>query len=125
MCKHVAAVLYGIGARLDEQPELLFKLRRVNEKDLVAEAGMGLPLAGKGPSSARVLSGSDLAELFGLEMGQGAQTQIEARGRGARRAKTPAAGKVARVADSTSQHRKGPGVNAATKKKRKKKHTTK
>ena len=36
MCKHVAAVLYGIGARLDEQPELLFRLRAVDEQDLVA-----------------------------------------------------------------------------------------
>ena len=35
MCKHVAAVLYGVGARLDAQPELLFRLRAVDEKDLV------------------------------------------------------------------------------------------
>src|SRR5262249_19784028 len=33
MCKHVAAVLYGIGARLDERPELLFLLRKVDEKE--------------------------------------------------------------------------------------------
>ena len=31
MCKHVAAVLYGIGARLDHQPELLFALRKVDQ----------------------------------------------------------------------------------------------
>ena len=36
MCKHVAAVLYGVGARLDQQPELLFRLRAVDEKDLLA-----------------------------------------------------------------------------------------
>ena len=39
MCKHVAAVLYGIGARLDQQPELLFRLHAVDEKELIAEAG--------------------------------------------------------------------------------------
>jgi hypothetical protein len=39
MCKHVAAVLYGVGARLDQQPELLFQLRAVNEKELIASAG--------------------------------------------------------------------------------------
>jgi uncharacterized Zn finger protein len=39
MCKHVAAVLYGIGARLDTQPELLFRLRKVDEKDLVVRSG--------------------------------------------------------------------------------------
>ena len=36
MCKHVAAVLYGIGARLDHQPELLFTLRKVDQQDLIA-----------------------------------------------------------------------------------------
>ena len=34
MCKHVAAVLYGIGARLDQQPELLFRLRAVDGAEL-------------------------------------------------------------------------------------------
>ena len=48
MCKHVAAVLYGIGARLDQQPELLFKLHKVDEKELIAKAGQGLPLGRKG-----------------------------------------------------------------------------
>ena len=47
MCKHVAAVLYAIGARLDQQPELLFKLHKVDEKELIAKAGQGLPLAEK------------------------------------------------------------------------------
>ena len=53
MCKHVAAVLYGIGARLDEQPELLFTLRKVDEKDLIAKAGKGVPLSKKGPADDR------------------------------------------------------------------------
>ena len=39
MCKHVAAVLYGIGARLDQQPELLFTLRQVDQQDLITQAG--------------------------------------------------------------------------------------
>ena len=47
MCKHVAAVLYGVGARLDEQPDLLFTLRNVDQQDLIAKAGTGLPLAGE------------------------------------------------------------------------------
>ena len=68
MCKHVAAVLYGIGARLDEQPELLFKLRKVDEKDLIARAGRGLPLSKKGPAEDKVLAADGLSELFGLEM---------------------------------------------------------
>jgi uncharacterized Zn finger protein len=68
MCKHVAAVLYGIGSRLDRQPELLFNLRQVDEKDLIAKAGRGIPLTKKGPAAEKILGGEDLSELFGLEM---------------------------------------------------------
>jgi uncharacterized Zn finger protein len=69
MCKHVAAVLYGVGARLDERPELLFELRKVDGKDLVSKAGRQLPLSKKRPARDRVLAAGDLSELFGLEMG--------------------------------------------------------
>jgi uncharacterized Zn finger protein len=41
MCKHVAAVLYGVGARLDHQPDLIFTLRGVDAKDLITRAGAG------------------------------------------------------------------------------------
>jgi uncharacterized Zn finger protein len=68
MCKHVAAVLYGIGARLDEQPGLVFKLRAVDESELIASAAKGRTLATKTPASAKVLDGNDLSALFGLEM---------------------------------------------------------
>src|SRR6266851_5258162 len=44
MCKHVAAVLYGIGARLDAQPDLLFALRRVDVNELLAGTGTDLTL---------------------------------------------------------------------------------
>ena len=55
MCKHVAAVLYGIGARLDHQPELLFRLHSVDEKDLIAGAGMALPQAKRAPAASKIL----------------------------------------------------------------------
>jgi uncharacterized Zn finger protein len=70
MCKHVAAVLYGIGARLDQQPELLFKLHKVEEKELIARVGQGLPLAGKTPGVEKTLGSEDLSAIFGLEMAQ-------------------------------------------------------
>ena len=50
MCKHVAAVLYGIGARLDHQPELLFTLRKVDQQDLIAKAGSDLSKKRQGTS---------------------------------------------------------------------------
>ena len=68
MCKHVAAVLYGVGARLDQQPELLFSLRRVNAQDLVSQAGAGLPKSKKGPAAGKVLDNALLANVFGIEM---------------------------------------------------------
>jgi uncharacterized Zn finger protein len=68
MCKHVAAVLYGIGARLDHEPELLFTLRKVDQQDLIAKAGSDLSKKRKGPASARVLASDDLSEMFGIEM---------------------------------------------------------
>ncbi|MFN3402041.1 MAG: hypothetical protein ACK4Z4_17005 [Ferrovibrio sp.] len=68
MCKHVAAVLYGVGARLDEAPELLFTLRQVSANDLVAQAAE-LPAAKtKAPPKARVLDEDQLADVFGIEM---------------------------------------------------------
>jgi uncharacterized Zn finger protein len=68
MCKHVAAVLYGVGARLDEKPALLFELRGVDENELLANAGQELSLKKTAPATAKVLDDGDVAALFGLEM---------------------------------------------------------
>jgi uncharacterized Zn finger protein len=72
MCKHVAAVLYGVGARLDERPELLFVLRGVDANELIAGAGQDMSIAS--PSSAKVLVDSDVAALFGLELAETANS---------------------------------------------------
>ena len=68
MCKHVAAVLYGVGARLDEQPELIFTLRRVDAKELVSQAGAGLRKSKQAPAAGKVLDDARLADVFGIEM---------------------------------------------------------
>lgn len=70
MCKHVAAVLYGVGARLDRSPELLFVLRGVDEKELIAQAGKSIPRGAMVEAAgAKVLGVSeDLADLFGIDM---------------------------------------------------------
>jgi uncharacterized Zn finger protein len=75
MCKHVAAVMYGIGARLDHQPELLFRLRQVDELELIANAGKAPPLSKPGPSGGRILEDDDLASMFGLDLAPGAAPQ--------------------------------------------------
>ncbi len=68
MCKHVAATLYGIGARLDAEPELLFSLRQVDAKELIAQAGERGPLVKKAPGAGRILDSSKLADVFGIDM---------------------------------------------------------
>jgi uncharacterized Zn finger protein len=69
MCKHVAATLYGIGARLDSAPELLFGLRKVDAKELIARAAEGGSPIRNQPDAGRVLDSSKLADVFGIEFG--------------------------------------------------------
>jgi uncharacterized Zn finger protein len=69
MCKHVAAVFYGVGARLDEQPELLFTLRKVDAQELVARAGTSMPLP-QAPASGKVIDSAKIAAIFGIEMAE-------------------------------------------------------
>lgn len=71
MCKHVAAALYGIGARFDQDPSLFFALRGVETGDLVAGAIQDRTaelLAKADRKSARVIEDADLSDLFGLEL---------------------------------------------------------
>ncbi len=69
LCKHAAAVLYGIGARLDEEPELLFTLRDVDPTELIsrAVAGENLEQVLSGENTA-ALAEDDLGALFGIEL---------------------------------------------------------
>ena len=115
MCKHVAAVLYGVGARLDEQPDLLFTLRRVDGKDLVARASVGLPKSKSSMTGGKVLDDSRLADVFGIEMADEPPAM-----KPATRRHTSTAIKVARspVAVATSTARKTPkGGNTEASKK--------
>lgn len=71
MCKHVAAVLYGIGARLDQQPELLFKLRQVDHLELIAGAVDSAPTAEEGkPRGKKTIAAAELSDVFGIEMAE-------------------------------------------------------
>ena len=75
MCKHVAAALYGVGARLDEKPQLLFVLRGVDENELLARAGDDLALKKAAPGAGKVLDDRDVAALFGLEMAEAGNSE--------------------------------------------------
>jgi uncharacterized Zn finger protein len=69
MCKHVAATLYAVGARLDQNPELLFLLRGADHLELVTEAtksvtsGVSTP-----PDGSAFLTDANLEEIFGIEI---------------------------------------------------------
>lgn len=67
MCKHVAAVLYGVGARLDEAPELLFRLRNVDHEELI-QSNMDVSAAETAPESRRRIAEDALGDVFGIEM---------------------------------------------------------
>jgi uncharacterized Zn finger protein len=69
MCKHIAAVLYGVGARLDSQPELLFTLRGVNHHELITA---DIAVAGSAPKKGvrRRIASDALADVFGIDMAE-------------------------------------------------------
>ena len=67
MCKHVAAVLYGVGAHLDEHPEDLFTLRDTNHADLIEKASSVDLSKGRSDQDATHLM-DDLSAVFGIEI---------------------------------------------------------
>jgi uncharacterized Zn finger protein len=88
LCKHLAAVLYGIGARLDEAPELLFTLRGVDGAELVAAAGNAGALAGSAAERGAIRE-EHLGEIFGIEMEAEAPAEPGASTRGKRPNRRP------------------------------------
>jgi len=70
MCKHVAAVIYGIGARLDAQPELLFLLRGVDHNELISATVVADVITGKGSrrTQRRSLDSKELENIFAVEL---------------------------------------------------------
>lgn len=69
MCKHVAAVLYGIGARFDEDPLLFFELRDFDVSGLIkrsVEDKLESMLRNADAKSPRVIDDLDAKDLFGV-----------------------------------------------------------
>lgn len=97
LCKHLAAVLYGVGARFDQAPELLFTLRGVDGAELVAAAGKAGTLASGAPADAAI-GEEHLAEIFGIEMEGAAAAAVARAPKRPRRAAKKPARRRARVA---------------------------
>jgi len=78
MCKHIAAVMYGIGARLDESPELLFKLRGVDHEELIAVDAEAAVSAATTSGKSKQLAASDLSDVFGIDLDSDDQSNTTA-----------------------------------------------
>jgi len=71
LCKHVAASLYGVGARLDKSPELLFLLRGVDPADLISKASAAEAVRQTAATDrAPVLTDKELTDVFGIELAE-------------------------------------------------------
>ncbi len=94
MCKHVAAVLYGVGARLDHQAELFFRLRKVDHLELIEEA---VSRTGKKTATRKkVLAAADVAGVFGIELAEPDADEVSpVPAKAKRRRAEPIAGKPA------------------------------
>jgi uncharacterized Zn finger protein len=80
MCKHVAATLYGVGARLDSRPELLFVLRGVDQMQLIDEAVRSGGLTDAAAAGPAGIEEYELAEVFGVEIETPASAPRKAKG---------------------------------------------
>lgn len=92
MCKHVAAVMYGVGARLDHRPELLFVLRNIDHAEIIAQAA---DLEVTRPGSGRKTIADDvLGSVFGIDLAEppGARRKPETKSSG-RKVRSAAASK--------------------------------
>jgi uncharacterized Zn finger protein len=69
LCKHLAAVLYGVGHRLDSQPDLFFRLRGVNQQDLISEALSNQSIdTALGLDQQSAINSGDLESIFGIDL---------------------------------------------------------
>jgi uncharacterized Zn finger protein len=102
MCKHLAAVMYGVGHRLDSSPELLFVLRAVDHAELIEQAIPAAPVgAGHG---APTIAADELGAIFDIELADAPPAKAGPKKRAtdtalkpARRAKKPPAAKKAKA----------------------------
>ena len=76
MCKHVAAVLYGVGHRLDTDPGLLFTLRGVDPEELISLAPV-LPESGD-TAGVHTLADDALGDIFGIDFEEGEEESAPA-----------------------------------------------
>ena len=80
LCKHVAASLYGVGAKLDQNPALLFLLRGVDPADLISKASAAEAVRQTAATAdgAPVMSETEVADVFGIELAPASAVSVPA-----------------------------------------------
>lgn len=106
LCKHLAGVLFAVGMRLDEKPELLFTLRGVDASELI-ETAADVRIASS-TTDARTLNESDIAGVFGIEMQAEPAASFESSKKTPRTPKTKAKEQTAKKAKTTTKANKKP-----------------
>ena len=130
MCKHVAATLYGVGARLDHSPDLLFTLRGLDPTEMV-EAAIDHQKASGKTRKGRVLDTDELSSVFGVDIAMdGGKSPDEVSAPTKPLIKTRRTAKVRKPSSSSATKKKttskpAPRKSAASKKSAIKKNTTK
>jgi uncharacterized Zn finger protein len=124
MCKHVAATLYGVGARLDHEPELLFTLRGVDPTEMV-EAAIEQPAAAGRALKGRVLETDELSSVFGVDIDMDSVTTEEPPAPISRAKRTRRATKASKPATRKATKKKSTTKKATQKKAAAKASTTK
>jgi uncharacterized Zn finger protein len=123
MCKHVAAVLYGVGARLDESPSLFFDLRGIKVDDLITQAMKRTSqalLKKAGTKTSRVMEDADLTDVFGIKLdddighdtSEGSGKQAAKAAKAAKKSVTRKKRVVAKSTKGKTAQRKSPGKSA-------------
>jgi len=115
MCKHVAAVLYGVGARLDQDPALLFLLRGVEHDELIDLDAQVDVSSAAGRSSTKRLASGDLGDVFGIDLAADAAVEPSQSKRSVKK-KTKAKSKATRK-KSVTKKKAAPKKKPAVKKK--------
>ena len=114
MCKHIAATLYGIGARLDHDPNLFFLLRKIEIGDLISETIRDKTeelLTRAKRKSLRIIEDQDLSSVFGIELdstaGFGKKINVKVANKAEAQKKVKAAVKTGRNPVKKSSHKAG------------------
>ena len=115
MCKHVAAVLYGVAARLDHEPEMLFTLRGVEPAELIAAAVTDVPTTRKS-GRRRLLKTDDMSSVFGIDLDTEAVLDGDKASRRTRRRKKLPSKKATKIRAAAAHKKPGSRTKASKKK---------